>query len=121
MAKSATPSSDRSDPAKNKSLAIRNVIKKLPRTAKASEIAAGVKKEYGHEVSQNQIYMIKTKLNLKRGRRGAARRGRPPRANGSASANPTTSWVEAIKSARQLLKAAGSVENATALLKAVEG
>jgi hypothetical protein len=30
-------------------------------------------------------------------------------------------WVDAIKIARQLLKATGSVANATALLKAVEG
>ena len=45
MAKKSSPSkSDRSDPKKNKSLAIRNVMAKLP-TAKAAEIAAAVKKE----------------------------------------------------------------------------
>jgi hypothetical protein len=30
-------------------------------------------------------------------------------------------WVDAIKAARQLLKQTGSVANATALLKAVDG
>jgi hypothetical protein len=103
-AKSATP--NRSNPQSNKSLAIRMLLKKMP-NAKAAEVAAAVKKEYGHEVSQNMIYMVKTKSNMAADRRES----------------PITSaalWVDAIKTARQLLKATGSVANATALLKALD-
>jgi len=115
-AKKVNATSDRSDPKKNKSLAIRNVLKKLP-SAKASDVAAAVKKEFGHDVNQNMIYMVKTKTNM-------ASDGRPRKTKGSKSSSPMTSaalWVEAIKTARHLLKATGSVANATALLKAVDG
>lgn len=117
MAKKATATqSDRTDPSKNKSLAIRNMLKKMP-SAKASEVAQAVQKEYGHVVPQNMIYMVKTKGNMKSNRRAS---------NGKAStkASPMNTaglWVEAIKLGRQLLKATGSVENATALLKAIDG
>ena len=114
MAKAAT--SDRSDPKKNKSLAIRNVLKRLP-TARAKEVAAVVKREYGHRVGPNMIYMVKTKANM-------AADGRPQRPRGSKSDSPMTSaalWIEAIKIGRQLLRATGSLANATALLKAVDG
>lgn len=115
MAKKPT-SSDRSDPRKNKSLAIRNVLGKIP-DAKVSEVAAAVKREYGHDVARPMIYMIKTKNNM-------ASDGRVKRKKTRKSDTPMTSaalWVEAIKLARQLLKATGSVANATALLKAVDG
>ncbi len=97
---------DRADPNSNKSLAIRNMLKKMP-TARASEVSAAVKKEYGHDVNQNMIYMVKTKANMAADRRES----------------PITSaalWVDAIKTARQLLRATGSVSNATALLKALD-
>jgi hypothetical protein len=106
---------DRSDPKANKSLAIRNVLKRMP-TAKAAEIVAAVKKEYGHDVKQNMVYMVKTKRNM-------ASDGRPRRRKGSGASSPMTSavlWVGAIKTARQLLKETGSVANATALLKALD-
>jgi hypothetical protein len=116
MAKKATPSkSDRGDPKKNKSLAIRNVLKKKP-TAKASEVVAAVKKEYGHTVAANRVYMLKTKSNM-------ASDGRPRKASAKNNGTPMTSaalWVDAIKTARQLLKATGSVPNAVALLKALD-
>ncbi len=111
-----TVSSDRSDPKKNKSLAIRNVLKRMP-TAKAREVAALVRREYGHQVGPNMIYMVKTKSNM-------AADGRLKTKNGTKASSPMTSaalWIEAIKIARQLLKATGSVPNATALLKAVDG
>src|SRR5688500_879888 len=115
MAKKAQ--SDRMDPRKNKSLAIRMMLRKMP-TAKALEVAEAVKKDYGHDVKQNMIYMVKTKTNM-------IADGRPrSRANGGKrDGAPSTAaqWVEAIKIARQLLKATGSAANATALLKAVEG
>ncbi len=104
--KKAAAKPDRSNPQTNKSLAVRNVLKKMP-SAKASDVAAAVKKEYGHEVSQNMIYMVKTKSNMAADRRES----------------PITSaalWVDAIKTARQLLKATGSVANATAILKALD-
>jgi hypothetical protein len=109
--------SDRTDPKKNKSLAIRNVIQKMP-TAKAGEIAEAVKKEYGHSVKVNMIYMVKTKSNM-------AADGRPKtkKAKSKSGDTPMTSpalWIDAIHVARQLLKATGSVANATALLKAVD-
>jgi hypothetical protein len=117
VAKKASKS-DRSDPKKNKSLAIRTVLGKMP-NAKASEVVAGVKKEFGHDVKLNMVYMVKTKVNM-------ASDGGPSRsrANGSKSNGAPSSaaeWVGAIKIARQLLKATGSVPNAAALLKAVDG
>lgn len=115
MAKKAS-ASDRSDPRTNKSLAIRNILRKIP-YAKVSDVAAAVKKEYGHDVAKPMIYMIKTKNNM-------ASDGRVKKRKTKKSDNPMTSaalWVDAIKLARQLLKATGSVANATALLKAVDG
>jgi hypothetical protein len=113
-----TPSSstsDRYDPKKNKSLAIRNVLKKMP-SAKASEVVVAVKKEYGHRVNPNRVYMVKTKTNM-----ASDGRVRSPKAmkNNTPMTSPAL-WVEAIKTARQLLKATGSVANAVALLKAVD-
>jgi hypothetical protein len=113
--KPASSKSDRSDPKKNKSLAIRNVLRRMP-SAKASEVVAIVKKEYGHTVNQNRVYMVKTKTNM-------ASDGRVRTPKTTRSSTPMTSpalWVEAIKTARQLLKATGSVPNAVALLKAVD-
>ena len=113
MAKKAA-GSDRSDPKKNKSLAIRNVLKTMPK-GKASEVAAAVKKEYGHDVSQNMIYMVKTKRTIARTHKAKGRSG-APKGTGMSSANQ---WVEAIHHAKELLKATGNVANATALLNAV--
>lgn len=104
----------RSDPRSNKSLAIRNVLKRMPK-AKASEICAAVKKEYGQEVSQNMVYMVKTKTNM-----GPAGR-RSVRVGGSSPMTTPALWVEAIKMARELLRSTGGLANATALLKAVDG
>jgi hypothetical protein len=107
-------SSDRSDPKKNKSLAIRNVIKKMPK-ASAAEVAEAVKREYGHAVKVNMIYMVKTKTNM------AATRKRTKTPTSKGRPVGATQWVEAIKTARHLLRATGSVNNATALLKALDG
>ena len=117
MAKKKTAfSGDRSDPKKNKSLAIRNVLKKMPK-AKASEVAEAVKKEYGHTVGVNIIYMVKTKLNMASDRKktGTAK----TKANSSTPMTSAALWVDAIKNARALIAATGSVANATALLKAL--
>jgi hypothetical protein len=108
--------SERTDPKKNKSLAIRLILKNKP-NAKASEIAALVKKEFGHMINTNQIYMIKTKANM-------ASDGRPRKMAAATNDTPLTSpalWVDAIKTARQLLKVTGSVPNAIAILKAMDG
>lgn len=116
MAKKPLSKADRADPKKNKSLAIRNVLKKKP-NAKATDVAAAVKKEYGHTVDPNRIYMVKTMTNM-------AADGRP-RANVPTKNSKTLStaalWVDAIKMARQLLKVTGSLPNAIAILKAVDG
>lgn len=115
MAKKKPSKSDRSDPKKNKSLAIRLVLKKMP-TAKAVEVADAVQKEYGHKISHNMIYMVKTKGNM-------ASDGRPKkvRVNKGSPLQSTALWVEAITIARKLIKVTGSLANATALLKAVDG
>ena len=92
--------SDRSDPKKNKTLAVRTVLKKKP-NAKAAEVAAMVKKEYGHSVSPNLVYMVKTKTNM-------ASDGRPRVAHPTSNGTPMTTaamWVDAIKAARQLTNA----------------
>lgn len=104
--------SDRNDPHANKSLAIRLTLEKMP-NAKASEIVESIKKTYGHDVSQNMVYMIKTKVNMSSGR--GPRSGRT-----SQSLSSAADWIEAIRIARQLLNATGSVEGATALLKAID-
>src|SRR6186997_2292832 len=96
--KAATAKSDRSDPKQNKSLAIRNVLKKMP-TAKASEVADAVKKEYGHGISVNMVYMVKTKGNM-------ASDGRSKKVTRSGKQSPlhsAASWVEDIGIARKLL------------------
>jgi hypothetical protein len=114
-AKSSASKTDRNDPKQNKSLAIRMVLRSTPK-AKPADVVATVKKTYGLEVTKNMVYMIKAKRNIAAGGKKAA-------GNGAAS-NPMTSpalWVDAIKLARQLLKATGSVDNAIALLNAVEG
>jgi len=78
-------------------------------------VAEAVKKEYGHTVSANMVYMVKTKSNM-------ASDGRPKKAKGEKSSTLTSAaeWVEAIKAARQLLKLTGSAANANALMKAIE-
>jgi hypothetical protein len=117
MAKKPSQSNtDRTDPKKNKTLAVRTVLRKQPR-ATAAEVVATVKKEYGHAVSPNLVYMVKTKTNM-------ASDGRPRSTGPSRNGTPMTSaamWVDAIKTARQLIKLTGSVPNAIAILKAVEG
>ena len=119
MAKKSASKSDRSDPRKNKSLAIRTVLKRAPE-AKASEVVAVVKKEFGHDVKQNMVYMVKTKANMASDGR-PRRRDRKAGSNGTTTLSSATQWVGAIKLARQLLKEMGSVANATALLKAIDG
>jgi hypothetical protein len=112
--KKPAKNSERSNPRSNKSLAIRNILAKLP-SANASEVAEAVKTEYGHDVGKNMIYMVKTKSNM-------AADGRAKLARSNKSESPLTSaalWVEAIKTAKQLLTATGGLANATALLKAL--
>jgi hypothetical protein len=114
MAKKASANGrDRNDPRANKSLAIRNVLKDLP-TAKASDVAATVKSKYGHEVSVNMIYMIKTKLGVKKAHKAAGRKGKV-----NTAMNTPTAWTEAIKAGRDLIRSTGSVANAKALIDAL--
>lgn len=114
MAKKASKNDqDRSDPRSNKSLAIRNVLKDLP-TAKASDVAATVKAKYGHDVSVNMIYMIKTKTNLKKGKKASGKSGKL-----NTAMNTPAAWVESIKAARELIRSTGSVVNAKALIDAL--
>ena len=115
MAKQATSNgTDRADPRKNKSLAIRKILERMP-DAKATEVMAVVKKEFGHEIKQNMVYMVKTKANM-------AADGRPRDKSGDANRiSSAAEWVDAIKVGRHLLRATGSVANATALLRAIDG
>lgn len=106
---------DRSDPKKNKSLAIRTVLAKLPK-AKAAEVVVAVRQEFGHKVNPTLVYLVKSKQNMRAD-------GRPKRVKGTPSSVPMNSaatWVVAIRLSRELLKVTGSVANATAILKAVE-
>jgi hypothetical protein len=112
--KSIESKSDRSDPRKNKSLAIRTILKRTP-GAKATEVVAAVKREFGHDVKQNMVYMVKTKANMAADSKARGKTGNHSPISSAAQ------WVEAIKIARQLLRATGGVANATALLKAIEG
>ena len=71
MAKKAAKG-DRKNPKENKSLAIRTALEKMP-NAKAAEIAAAVKSDYGHTVTPTLIYLVKSKSNIKATRRGASK------------------------------------------------
>ena len=107
---------DRTDPKKNKSLAIRSVVATMP-NAKAKEIVAAVQTEYGLKVTPTLVYLVKSKSNMK-----ADRRARKPDGGGvKVPMNSAASWVDAIRLAKQLLRATGSVDNAKAILKAVDG
>lgn len=114
MAKKAK--GDRSDPKSNKSLAIRTVLAKMPK-AKAADVAAAVESEYGHKVAVNMVYLVKSKVNVKKSARKRKQAGAPVLAGVGAP----NAWIQSIKLARQLLQSAGSVENSVAILKAVEG
>src|SRR5258708_31818088 len=92
--KPALSKSERADPKKNKSLAIRNVLKKKP-NAKAAEVAAAGKKEYGHTVDPNRIYMVKTMTNMAAGGRPRARL--PSKGGATLSSAPL--WGDTRKSA----------------------
>jgi hypothetical protein len=125
MAKKAAAPGDRQDPHKNISLAIRNVVNEMP-DAKASQVVDEVKRQYGHSISPNRVYMVKTKQNMGAGgrkkRRGAVASkatGNAGNGNTGAALSSTSQWVEAIKQAKKLLHAAGSVANAKALVDAV--
>ena len=118
MAKKAANNSDRTDPKQNKSLATRNVLKKLP-TAKFAEVAQVVKAEYDHDIPASLFYKLKAQGNMKANRRANKAQATPTKQT-PAPMNTAALWLDAIKIARQLLKVTGSVENATALLKAVE-
>ena len=61
MAAKKSPKSK--DPMKDKSSAIRRVIKRMP-TANVNEVVAAVKDEFGHKVNSDRILMVKTKRNM---------------------------------------------------------
>lgn len=116
MAVKKVVNSGRKDPKKNKSLALRLVLKKMWNSP-ATAVIETVKKEYGHQVKPNMVYMIKTKMNMA----SRKKESKPtPKTNGAPLTTPAM-WVHAIKLARQLLKEAGNVDNAVSLLKAVDG
>ena len=101
------------DPKKSKSSAIRRVIKKMP-TAKAADVAAAVKKEFGQTVNTDRIFMVKAKKNIVATRKRTNTQWSKGYPVGAAQ------WIEAIKTAQQLLKVTGSVDNAMALLSALD-
>lgn len=125
MAKKAE-SSDRSDPTKNKSLAIRTIIERMPE-ANFAETAKAVQEEFGHEIRPNLFYALKAKSITKKGRRGRPRKSETmgdaaaPAKSSAAVAEITSpaQWVDAINAAKKLLNAAGSASNAIALIKAI--
>jgi hypothetical protein len=115
--KKASNNGDRQDPRNNKSLAIRTILEKMP-DAKASDVVDAVKNEFGHDIGKNLVYMVKTKGNMA----SDAKAAKGAKSKASAAKSPLTTaalWVDAIKSARQLVKATGSVANAIALVKAL--
>lgn len=116
MAKKAAFKGDRNDPKANKSLAIRTVLKAMP-SAKGAEVVAEVKKQFGHNVGVNQVYMTKTKVGIRKHAKAERKAGRPSPAENQLSS--PASWVEAIKLTKQLLTVTGSRETAIALLKAM--
>jgi len=94
--KAAGDKSDRSDPKKNKSLAIRNVLAKMP-GAKASAAVEAVKNEYGHKVSTAMVCMIKTKSNMARTRQRRKNAGKAPTA--ASPMHSAANWFQPSTSA----------------------
>ena len=121
MAKRAATLTARTDHHQNKSLAIRMVLKGN-RKAPTDDIIAAVKSEYGHTVVPTTVYMVKTKMNLKKGKRSK----KAAAASGAAGGNSkvvartkkmsTDNWVDAIKLARQLLAITGDAASAKVTL-----
>ncbi len=109
----AKKSTKSKDPMTNKSSAIRRVIKKNP-SAKVDEVVSAVKDEFGHKVSPDRILMEKAKKNMVSNRKKTKTQWKTGHPVGAAQ------WIEAIKIAQQLLKATGSVDNAMALLNALD-
>ena len=101
------------DPMTNKSSAIRRVIKRNP-TAKIGEVVDAVKDEFGHKVSPDRILVEKTKKNMVTNRKKTKTQWKIGHPVGAAQ------WIEAIKIARQLLSLTGSVDNAMAILNALD-
>jgi len=93
------------------------VLKEKP-NAKFADVASVVKERFGHDIKSNQYYMLKAKSTMKANRRRRVKANLPSQV--PAPMNSAATWVEAIKIARKLLKVTGSVDNAKALLKAVE-
>ncbi len=109
----AKKSAKSKDPMKDKSTAIRRVIKRMP-TAKVKDVVAAVKDEFGHKVNSDRILMVKTKKNMVATRKTTNTQWKTGYPVGAAQ------WIEAIKIAQQLLKVTGSVDNAMALLNALD-
>jgi hypothetical protein len=116
MAKKKAFSGDRDDPKQNKSLAIRTVLEGMP-NAKGAEIVAEVKKQFGHTIGTNQVYMTKTKVGMRKHAKAERKAGRPSPVSNQLSS--PAAWVEAIKRAKQLLAVTGSTDTAIALLRAI--
>ena len=114
MAKRAAKG-DRNDPRDNKSLAIRTILERMP-NAKAREIIDAVKTQYGHDVTGTLVYLVKSKANIRKTRRSKA----PGERGAAAPMNSAKTWTDAIRSAQHLLKSTGSLDNAIAVLRAVE-
>ncbi len=109
----------RTDPKKNKSLAIRMALGQMPE-AKATEIVDLVKKEYGHAISLNMVYMVKAKTNAAAHAETSGGNGKEATSTkGQIPITSAANWVNAIKHAKNLLVEVGGVDNAVALLKAV--
>jgi len=117
VAKKAAFKGDRSDPKANKSLAIRTVLNAMPK-AKGAEIVAEVKKQFGHTVGVNQVYMTKTKVGMRKHAKAETKAGRPTTPEANQLSSPA-SWVEAIKLTKRLLEVTGSPETAIALIRAM--
>ena len=101
------------DPTTNKNSAIRRVIKRDP-SAKVGDVVTAVKDEFGHKVSPDRILMEKTKNNMVTAREQTKTNWKTGHPVGAAQ------WIEAIKIAQQLLSVTGSVDNAMALLNALD-
>lgn len=113
MAKKASAAVPEVHPEISKSDAIRTVFGKLP-DASASAVVDQVKQDCGLTVSQPLVYQVKGKLAGKT----PATTKRVAKPQRGASGGPE-SVVETIEAGRRLLTLTGSVESATAVLRAL--
>ena len=119
MAKKASAALENQHPELGKSEAIRQFLTKHP-DAVASTAISALKKDYGIDISQPLFYQVRGKMQQGRGNgQTAARTVKRVAKPQQRAVGGSGSVVETIEAGRRLITLTGSVEDATAVLRAL--